>query len=1455
MTDVERLGSVQTAAYEGEPILLLYGPGTDDAFIDAGYRTGGIEEALWGTLRSAGFERIRFHSLTDKLYFRDDDSRAAARPGSRGGPRGSTGGPPLRRRMRAGFAGPLGDRIVPGFGPGQQAQPTQPAVAPPAADQDGDAPAGASPQGMSDPHSVQMFNQLMRDRQLRTAVVFVNAEETLSHIDAVRGLAEFFAGRVSYRRDSPHACVLLFRQPTLDGVGEFLEGLRTVPALAAYARRQLARQNRSGLIVSPDDAELTRMVHLLRVSHGLRVADWQSLPAIVRAMSAQADEAKRWEGRLRLLAAENQPLSTAELTGRGWVRSVVTGRGDVRGRLGQMAGLDGVKQHLEALRWRLEADARLLEKGVTDIEPGSHHLVFTGNPGTGKTTVARLVGELYRDLGVLRRGQLVEASVSDLVSPNVGGTAPKTSELVDRALDGVLFIDEAYQLSDQQGGFGSDAIDTLLARMENNRDRLVVIVAGYPAKMEEFLAANQGLRSRFPVANVIEFADYDPPTLLSILTARLATYQLTLTETLTAQLDTVVGGMHRTRRPGFGNARAMREAADEIRSRWAQRVRGDLSQPADVADLPDRLQAYLDNAIPGMSELLGELDSMIGLQPVKSAIRDLVNQLQLRQRRNKGKAAAPHLLFLGPPGTGKTTVARMIGRIFRALGLLVSGHVVEVGRSDLVGEYIGQTAPKTRKRVEDALDGVLFIDEAYSLSRGGDSRDFGREVIETLVQEMENLRGRVCVIAAGYSGEMEEFLAANPGLASRFTVRVNFPGYSAAELLDILQAMAAEEEYTLTPEAQHRALAWFDARRAARPATSATAGPPATCWPSWNPGSAPGLPGPATTSMTPSSAPSAARTCPMPMASGTAPGCPVCGLPGGQATDCAGCGWTLRSARQPGPVTVEMRQAFSRRLSAAQHRFDVHAAARSSADRLAFPQLRGGPPTAGEWTAATAAADRDRRGAADEQRLRAIVAGILQWLDAPPGRQAAAAGAGRPAGPGGRCCRIAEIHPGGITVLRASLDEFGTPQLRTEPGSASWSDLLPMLSAAAAERQFQLAGGLAGVDRAALAAALGEVVPGRTAECALVICWPAGWHVLEQAALLASDRRPAVQLVRVAAPAGGLPAPGSLAAAAVACCPLLRPYGVPVAVADPLTGELRATIRPLFPAGTRAGAEAALTLRRLPGDHSDIALAVLAGHGSDPKLLSLLDIPAPARAAYRVRAILDGPGRVRFAEPASLMPGTGSYPELLAGMPGRIDVPLRPVDLVCAMDLAGPREVVRQRRQLIRGLLEILDAEYPEAGRLRVALLGCTDHVFEPGKEKRRVVRSTSLGPASHALQQLSREPGAEIRNPAAAPVEDLLNEAAGLLAESHGQQRAARVLLVAGRPPHPYPLNRTNVHPCPKGYSWQTELRLAHRLLPGQLRGRGRLDPAAPGPGGGLAAARPGLPVHAAGRRPEATG
>ncbi|MEV6422035.1 AAA family ATPase [Streptomyces sp. NPDC051662] len=806
----------------GEPFTVLYGPGVDDTFVGADYRERSLDAALWHLLRAESCAYVAYSSQRRPLYFLDPDSEARSRPGARtradgpAQPGAGSAGPGLMRHPR--LRGPLGRLVV---RPPAGAQNVASANVAPAGER-ATAPAEPGPpRTLSDPFTVMTLSGYLADPPRRTAVVFTDAESTLRHTDATRPLDTFF-GDWARHGDYDHPVVLVFARETFDACVEYVESLRGYPGLAARLRRRGAPSARIGY---PDEAELHCLVQRLRLRRGLRIGSWRELDSVVRAMAAQPLTVKNW--RSNLLSLGDTPLSGKELAERGWLprsagqRSGALASRDIRSaeeQLNDLPGLEPVKKHLKELRGRLVNEQLLRAEGRgMDAERGSPHLLFAGPPGTGKTTVARLVGEMYRELGVLSRGHVVEARLDDMIAGYIGQTAPQANAVMDQAMEGVLFLDEVHGLSSENGSFDRDVVRPLLTRLENDRDRLVVIAAGYPDKIDEFLASDHGFPRRF--GHRIDFPDYPPDVLHTILLRYLGTSGLDWDETFSDQLLQVVTELYATRRPDFGNAGTMRELSGKIFTCWANRVEEDIKQPLSIEDLPEEYRALLPPPVPGDGALLADLDDMIGLASVREAITDLADRIRLRQARGRAVPAPPNMLFTGPPGTGKTSVARAVGTMLRGLGLLRRGHVVEVTRADLVAEYVGQTAPRVRAAVLEALEGVLFIDEAYSLTAGSaiHGSDFGKEAIDTLVREMEHRKDRLVVIAAGYPREMDEFLRSNSGLASRFELRVEFPSYSTEELVEVLRRSAEAEGYTLTPEVAERGGRWLDARRRTDP--------------------------------------------------------------------------------------------------------------------------------------------------------------------------------------------------------------------------------------------------------------------------------------------------------------------------------------------------------------------------------------------------------------------------------------------------------------------------------------------------------------------------------------------------------------------------------------------------------------------------------------------------------------
>ncbi|MPY57829.1 right-handed parallel beta-helix repeat-containing protein [Streptomyces spongiae] len=475
-----------------------------------------------------------------------------------------------------------------------------------------------------------------------------------------------------------------------------------------------------------------------------------------------------------------------------------------------LIGLDNVKHQVNTLVNLNQLAERRRRLGMP-VPSMSRHLIFAGPPGTGKTTVARLYGSILADLGVLRSGHLVEVARADLVAQIIGGTAIKTTEAFTSALGGVLFIDEAYTLTPEGGAsndFGREAVDTLLKLMEDHRDDVVVVAAGYSEQMESFLSANPGLASRF--TRTIEFGNYAVDELVTITESMCVKHQYELGPLTREALAVRFEGM--TRDASFGNGRAARGVFEEMVDRQAFRL-ASMPDPGEndlTLLLPQDVGEAESAAVGGTSQHTGdtadatdpmtELTAMVGLGAVKREVTDLVNLLSNARQRLAAGLPAPrisnHLVFTGPPGTGKTTVARLYAKLLHSLGVLPRPTLVEVARADLVGQYIGHTAQRTKEVFTSALGGVLFIDEAYTLTpEGGAANDFGREAVDTLLKLMEDHRDEVVVIVAGYTEEMEHFLTSNPGLSSRFSKYVQFEDYSTDELVTIVTRHATTSGY------------------------------------------------------------------------------------------------------------------------------------------------------------------------------------------------------------------------------------------------------------------------------------------------------------------------------------------------------------------------------------------------------------------------------------------------------------------------------------------------------------------------------------------------------------------------------------------------------------------------------------------------------------------------------------
>lgn len=490
--------------------------------------------------------------------------------------------------------------------------------------------------------------------------------------------------------------------------------------------------------------------------------------------------------------------------------------------LDELIGMSQVKEAVRKLKDSLSIERERIDRGLLDSKNSLQHLVITGNPGTGKTTVAKLLGSIFHAIGLLPTDKVIEKEAKDLKSSYVNQTAQLMNDAVDEAMGGILFIDEAYMLMDidangQGDRTGKEAIGALITRMLNDAGKFVLIMAGYPKEMNAFVdKANPGFRRRFRA--FLHIDDYSPEELYRIFKLKSNKQNFILTEEADRLLMRKIEQMVNTKNETFGNAGEIDKLLSIILERQSSRLSG-LMQDGNTLDDSALLTIEAED-IPverpkevDPRSILEKLDGFVGLTGVKQELRNMVNTINVNKKlaeiQNRPvEKRLDHYVFMGNPGTGKTTIAQMMADLFFSMGLLPGNKLVSVAREDLVAGYVGQTAPKVKQVVQSALGGVLFIDEAYSLVHGPND-SFGMEALNTLLPLLLIYKDKFVCIVAGYTSNMTDFLHNNPGLTSRFTKHINFEDYNPEELTEIFSNKVKKEQFNLSANAYTEALEYF----------------------------------------------------------------------------------------------------------------------------------------------------------------------------------------------------------------------------------------------------------------------------------------------------------------------------------------------------------------------------------------------------------------------------------------------------------------------------------------------------------------------------------------------------------------------------------------------------------------------------------------------------------------------
>ena len=470
--------------------------------------------------------------------------------------------------------------------------------------------------------------------------------------------------------------------------------------------------------------------------------------------------------------------------------------------ISSIVGMKNIKNTLT--EWLKMKDARALLQSKTNIElPNvSKNIIITGNPGVGKTMLAKKLTPVLLEAGFITEDKFIDVKIDEIIGQYIGETTKKTKEKIKEAQNGVFFLDEAYRLAGgsfagTKANFGLEAIGTIMSHMNDPKNNIVFVFAGYEDKMQEFLDENPGLRSL--VNESFRLTDYtlEELTKIGINYLQSKNYDTTQIEEIFSSY------IHQNMKQGIlaGNGTTVIQYADEVSKQHLLRIQNNPKTnnynliSEDVKNAFETDQEEQEGLKELFLEAKQEISELIGMHNLKREVEKLGNfQYIQNQRKKEGlkiEKKSHHMVFLGDAGTGKTTMARLIGKMFRGAGVLKNGHFVEATKDMLTA---GSSIPKTVKTiVEKAKGGILFIDEAYTLTNDRS----GKEALDALIPLLENYRDDFICVFAGYEKDMQTLFQLNQGLKSRIPNHFLFEDYSADELTQMMLVKISKEEYRL----------------------------------------------------------------------------------------------------------------------------------------------------------------------------------------------------------------------------------------------------------------------------------------------------------------------------------------------------------------------------------------------------------------------------------------------------------------------------------------------------------------------------------------------------------------------------------------------------------------------------------------------------------------------------------